>query len=142
MISEWRRPNGGGLIYVRIGLPAMSHRYRNGAGLILVGIGLPATCRWGDGGIHDVSTWESRISPWSGWGTRPMCPNKCCIKCYIKRRRDPTQIRCKFGVRLPRNYAEHFDLIKIMAIRYGTMLSELNLIRYVTMIPFVIWGLG
>ena len=53
----------------------MCHRSRNGGGLILVGIGLPATCRWGDGGIHGVSTWESRIRPWAGWGTRPMCPN-------------------------------------------------------------------
>ena len=60
----------------------------------------------------------------------------------IKRRRDPTQIRYKFGVRLQVTMLKHFDLIKIMAICYGTMLSELNLIRYVTMIPFVIWGLG
>ena len=35
-----------------------------------------------------------------------------------------------------------FDLIRRMAIHYGTMLSEPNLIRYMTMIPFVIWGLG
>ena len=70
-----RSPNGGGLILIRIGLPAMSHRSRYGGGLILVRIGLPATCRCGDGGIHDVSTWESRTSRWAGWGTRPMCPN-------------------------------------------------------------------
>ena len=36
---------------------------------------IPATCRWGDDGIHDVSTWDSRISPKAGWGTMPMCPN-------------------------------------------------------------------
>ena len=69
----------------------MCHRSRNGGGLILVGIGLPATCRWGDGGIHDVSTWESRIRPWAGWGTRPMCPNtlECSSNGHIVFRNDP-----------------------------------------------------